>query len=193
MLGYGLVQVPLAVYNHYRTPLILSQIQFRLFQLHNEKIDIDDELKALVDDTSKLCSQIKYNDALRPCLEQIVRIIPEQYSNRIKLTMDDYEDFHASNASSQFVDRPTEKQLIKLHQSLKKSKHVYHRIHASWLHMIDQAFYYEDILINEQNTNRSFIKQSPLSRTWLRQTLFDQHPTIGELAGVRHALLHNIR
>lgn len=180
MLGYGLVQVPINVYNHSRTFYKLSQIQFKLSQLYNEKMDIEERLESLVDEVSKLCLQIKYNDPLRPCLEQIVRIVPEQYSNRVKLTMDDYEDYRTTTTNN-LIDLPTEKQLIKLHGLLKKNKHIHHRIQASWVQMINEAFYLEDILNNENNTNRSFIKQSPLPRSWLRQNLFDQHPVLGKL------------
>ncbi|UJR38477.1 hypothetical protein I4U23_031145 [Adineta vaga] len=179
MLGYGLVEVPLKVYNRSRTFYVLSHVQFKLSQLYNEKIDIEERLESLVDEVSKLCLQIKYNDSLRPCLEEIVRIIPEQYSNRVKLTMDDYEDYRSSNTTSnKLIDLPTEKQLIKLHGLLKKSKHIHHRIQASWVQMIDEAFYLEDILNNEKNSNRSFVKQSPLVKSWLRQKLFDEHPVL---------------
>ena len=180
MLGYGLVQVPLTVYNHARTFYMLSQTQFKLSQLYNEKIDIEERLESLVDEISKLCLQIKYNDALRPCLEQIVSIIPEEYSNRVKLTMGDYEDYRTPETSSHLIDLPTEKQLIKLHRLLKKSKHVHHRVQASWVHLIDEAFYLEDILNNEKNSNHSFVRQSPLPRSWLRHTLFDDHPVLGK-------------
>jgi hypothetical protein len=181
MLGYGLVQVPLNVYNHSRTSYVLSHVQFKLSQLYNEKIDIEERLESLVDEISKLCLQIKYNDPLRPCLEQIVKIIPEQYSNRVKLTMDDYEDYRTTTATTNnLIDLPTEKQLIKLHGLLKKSKHIHHRIQASWMHMIKEAFYLEDILNNEKNTNHSFIKQSPLPKSWLRQKLFDNYPKLGK-------------
>ncbi|CAF1331510.1 unnamed protein product [Adineta ricciae] len=178
MLGYGLVEVPINVYNHSRTSFALSHVQFKLSQLYNEKIDIEERLESLVEEVSKLCHQIKYNDSLRPCLEEIVRIIPEQYSNRVKLTMDDYEDYRSTTTSNNLVDLPTEKQLIKLHGLLKKSKHIHHRVQASWVQMIDEAFYLEDILNNEKNTNRSFIKQSPLPKSWLRQKLFDEHPVL---------------
>lgn len=179
MLGYGLVQVPLNIYNHSRTSYVLSHVQFKLSQLYNEKIDTEERLESLVDEVSKLCLQIKYNDPLRSCLEEIVRIIPEQYSNRVKLTMDDYEDYRGNN-SNQLTDLPTEKQLIRLNKLLRKSKHIYHRVQASWIHLIDQAFYFEDILINESNANRNFVKQSPLPRSWLRQKLFDEHPLLGK-------------
>jgi hypothetical protein len=196
MLGYGLVQVPSTVYNHSRTFYMLSHVQFKLSQLYNEKIDIEERLESLVDEISKLCLQIKYNDPLRPCLEQIVKIIPEQYSNRVKLTMDDYEDYRkttTTTTSNNLIDLPTEKQLIKLHALLKKSKHVHHRIQASWIQMINEAFYLEDILNNEKNTNHSFVKQSPLARSWLRQKLFDEHPVLGKqlLRGFITALEHD--
>lgn len=180
MLGYGLVQVPLTVYNHARTAYLLSQVQFKLSQLYNEKIDVEERLESLVEEISKLCSQIKYNDPLRPCLEQIVSIIPEQYSNRVKLTMDDYEDFRTTNSSNNLIDLPTERQLIKLHRLLKKSKHVHHRVQASWIQMMNEAFYLEEILNNEQNSNHSFVKQSPLPRSWLRQKIFDRRPVLGK-------------
>jgi hypothetical protein len=158
---------------------MLSQVQFKLSQLYNEKIDIEERLESLVDEISKLCLQIKYNDPLRPCLEEIVKIIPEQYSNRVKLTMDDYEDYRTT-ITTNLTDLPTEKQLIKLNRLLKKSKHIHHRVQASWIKMINEAFYLEDILNNEKNTNRIFVKQSPLTKSWLRQKLFDEHPKLGK-------------
>jgi len=183
MLGYGLVQVPINVYNHSRTSYILSHVYFKLSQLYNEKIDVEERLESLVNEISKLSNQIKYNDPLRGCLEQIVEIIPEQYSNRVKLTMDDYEDYRATttnnnNNNNSLIDLPTEKQLIGIHRLLKKSKHIHHRVQASWIKMIDQAFYLEDILNNEKNSNRTFVKQSPLTKSWLRQKLFDEHPKL---------------
>ncbi|CAF0873038.1 unnamed protein product [Rotaria sp. Silwood1] len=174
MLGYGLVQVPLNVYNHSRTSYTLSHVQFKLSQLYNEKIDVEERLESLVEEVSKLCLEIKYNDPLRPCLEQIVKIIPEQYSNRVKLTMDDYEDYRNTTTNN----LTTEKTLIRLHRLLKKNKHIHHRVQASWIHLINEAFYLEDILNNENNTNHTFVKQSPLSRSWLRQKLFDEHPVL---------------
>lgn len=179
MLGYGLVQVPLNVYNHSRTSYMLCYVQFKLSKLYNEKIDIEERLESLVDEISKLCLDIKYNDPLRPCLEEIVKIVPEQYSNRVKLTMDDYEDYRTT--TNTLTDLPTEKKLIKLHRLLKKNKHVHHRVQASWIQMMHQAFYLEDILNNENNTNHLFVKQSPLARSWLRQKLFDEHPILGKI------------
>jgi hypothetical protein len=193
MLGYGLVEVPLNVYNHSRTYYMLSYVQFRLSQLYNEKIDIEERLESLVDEVSKLSHQIKYNDPLRPCLEEIVKIIPEQYSNRVKLTMDDYEDYRTTTTTNNLIDLPTEKQLIKLNRLLKKSKHIYHRVQASWVQMINEAFYLEDILNNEKNTNRIFVKQSPLAKSWLRQKLFDEHPKLGKQKDLSNDFINRIQ
>jgi len=33
-------------------------------------------------------------------------------------------------------------------------------------------------LNNEKNSNRTFVKQSPLTKSWLRQKLFDEHPKL---------------
>jgi hypothetical protein len=49
------------------------------------------------------------------------------------------------------------------------------------MHLIDEAFYLEDILNNEKNTNHTFIKQSPIQKSWLRQKLFDEYPKLGKL------------
>ncbi|CAM4801806.1 unnamed protein product [Rotaria magnacalcarata] len=107
-------------------------------------------LESLVDEVSKLCLQIKFNDS---------------------------EDYRAT-AANELTDLVTEKQLIKLHGLLKKNTHIHHRVQASWINMIHEAFYIEDVLNNENNTNHSIIKQSPLTRSWLRQKLFDEHPVL---------------
>jgi hypothetical protein len=179
MLGYGLVQVPLNVFNHSRASYMLAHIQFKLSQLYNEKVDIEERLDSLVDDVTKFCMQIKPDDPLRPCLEQIIKIVPEQYSNRIKLTMDDYENNRIA-LSNRSADLPTEKHLIKLHERLKTSIHIHHRVQVSWIHMINEAFYFEDILNNEKDTNHEFVKQNPLPPSWLRQKLFEQHTKLGK-------------
>ena len=184
MLGYGLVEVPLTVYNYSRTSYMLSYVQFKLSQLYNEKIDTEERLESLVDEVSKLCLQIKYNDPLRTCLEQIVKIVPEQYSNRVKLIMDDYEDYRTTTTTTttnDLTDLPTEKQLIKLHGLLKKYKHIAHRIEASWIHLISEGFYLEDIFTNEQNTNHSFVTQSPIPKSRLRKQLFNDYPMLGKV------------
>ncbi|CAF2803133.1 unnamed protein product [Rotaria sp. Silwood2] len=174
MLGYGLVEVPLNIYNHSRTAYMLSHTQFKLAKIYDEKINVEERLDSLVDDVTKSCMEIKTNDPLRRDLEQIIKIVPEQYSNRIKLTMEDYENNRIAIAN-RFSNSETEKQLIKLHERLKKYIHVHHRVQVLWTRTINEAFYLEDILNNEQNTNHEFIKQNPHPSSWLRKKLFDQH------------------
>jgi hypothetical protein len=158
---------------------MLSHMQFKLSQLYNEKIETEERLDSLVDDVTTFCMQIKPNDPLRPCLEQIVKIVPEQYSNRIKLTMDDYENNRIA-ITNRFNDLEKEKQLIKLHERLKTNIHVHNRVQVSWTRLISEAFYLEDIFKNEQNSNHEFVKQNPLPASWLRQKLFDGHPKLGD-------------
>jgi len=182
LLGYGLVQVPLNIYNHSRTAYILAHIQFKLSQLYNEKVDVEDCLDSLIDDLTKLCMQIKSNDPLRPYLEQTVKIVPEQYSDRIKLTVEDYEN-NRIVITNHYTDFETEQKLIKLHERLKTNIHVHHRVQTSWTQMINEAFYLEDIFNNEKNSDHIFVKQNPLPPSWLRQKLFDQHSKLGKHFG----------
>lgn len=179
MLGYGLVQVPLNIYNHSRTTYMLSHTQFKLSKIYNEKIDVEERLDSLIDDVTKFCMQIKTNDPLRRYLEQIIKIIPEEYSNRIRLTVEDYENnrIALTNLSNDFE---IEKQLIRLHERLKTSIHVHHRVQVLWTRMINEAFYLEDIINNEKNTNHEFVKQNPHPPSWLRHKFFHQHPKLGK-------------
>ncbi|CAF1105502.1 unnamed protein product [Adineta steineri] len=177
MLGYGLVQVPKNIYNHSRTVYMLGHMQFKLSQLYNEKVEIEERLDSLIDDVTKFCMQIKANDPLRPCLEQIIKIVPEQYSNRIKLTMDDYDNNRIA-VVNHFNDFEKERELIKLHERLKKNIHIHNRVQVSWVQMIYEAFYLEDIVNNEKNTNHEFVRQNPLPPSWFRKYLFDGHPVL---------------
>ncbi|CAF0997675.1 unnamed protein product [Rotaria sordida] len=177
MLGYGLVEVPLSIYNHSRTSYMLAHTQFKLAKIYNEKINVEERLDSIIDDVTKFSMEIKTNDPLRPYLEQIVKIVPEQYLNRIRLTMEDYENNRIA-ITNRFSDKEIEKQLIKLHERLKKYIHVHHRVQVSWIRMINEAFYLEDILNNENNSNHEFIKQNPYSPSWLRKKLFDQYPKL---------------
>jgi hypothetical protein len=158
---------------------MLAHMQFKLSQLYNEKVDIEERLDSLVDDVTKFCMQIKPDDPLRPCLEQIIKIVPEQYSNRIKLTMDDYEN-NRIVSTNRYTDYETEKELIKLHERLKSNIHVHHRVQISWTQMINEVFHLEDIVNNEKNTNREFVKQNPIPPSWLRQKLFNERPKLGK-------------
>ncbi|CAF3744812.1 unnamed protein product [Rotaria socialis] len=177
MLGYGLVQVPLNIYNHSRTAYMLAHTQFKLAQIFNEKINVEERLDSLVDDVTKFCMEIKTDGPLRRYLEQIVKIVPEQYMNRIKLTIDDFDNNRIAIAN-RFTDSETEIQLIKLHERLKKYIHVHHRVQVLWRRTINEAFYLEDILNNEKHRNHEFIKQNPHPPSWLRQKLFDRHPKL---------------
>ncbi|CAF4455250.1 unnamed protein product, partial [Adineta steineri] len=44
--------------------------------------------------------------------------------------------------------------------------------------MIYEAFYLEDIVNNEKNTNHEFVRQNPLPPSWFRKYLFDGHPVL---------------
>jgi hypothetical protein len=178
MLGYGLVQVPLNIYNHSRTGYMLAHMQFKLSQLYNEKVETEERLDTLIDEVTKFCMQIKADDPLRPCLEQIIKIVPEQYSSRIKLTMDDFEN-NRIVSTNRYDEYETEKELIKLHERLKTNIHVHHRVQVSWIQMIDEAFYLEDIFNNQKDANHEFAKQTPFPPSWLRQKLFNQRPKFG--------------
>jgi len=178
LLGYGLVQVPLNIYNHSRTAYFVAHMQFKLSQLYNEKVDVEDCLDSLVDDVTKFCMEIKSNDPLRPYLEQIVNIVPEQYSNRIKLTVEDYENNRIA-ITNRYADIEIEQKLIKLHERLKSNIHIHHRVQTYWTQMINEAFYLEDILNNEKNPDHIFDRKNPFPSSWLRQKLFNQHPKLG--------------
>ncbi|UJR07691.1 hypothetical protein I4U23_011976 [Adineta vaga] len=175
MLGYGLVQVPKNIYNHSRTKYMLAHMQFKLSRLYNEKMDVEERLDSLIDDVTKFCMQIKGNDPLRPCLEKIIKIVPEQYSNRIQLTMNDYDNNRIAMPNRFSDDNEKEKQLIKLHERLKTNIHVHNRVQVSWIREINEAFYLEDIVKNAEKTDREFVRTNPLAAMWLRRKLFDNH------------------
>ena len=178
MLGYGLVQVPLNIYNHSRTSYMLSHTQFKLSKLYNEKVDIEERLDTLIDELTKYCLQIRSNNPLKPLIERIVKIVPEQYNNRITLTMNDYENNRIT--TSHLTEIPTENHLIRLHERLKASIHIHHRVQVSWTRMINEAFFLEEILTNEKNTNREYVQQNPIGSSSLRKKFFDGRPKLGK-------------
>ena len=159
---------------------MLAHTQFKLSRLYNEKVDVEERLDSLIDDVIKFCMLIKTTDALRPCLEQILQIVPEQYSNRIQLTLNDYTNNRISIPNRFADDNEKEKQLIKLHERLKTNIHVHNRVQVSWTRQINEAFYFEDIVKNVENTNHEFVRTNPSSATWLRRKLFDKHPKLGK-------------
>ena len=177
MLGYGLVEVPLNIFNQSRVSYTLSHLQFKISKLCDEKMDIEERLDSLVDELIKYCLQIRAHDPMKISLQKIIDIVPEQYTNRITLTIEDYENNRI--ATNHLIDLPTEKQLIRLHERLKAAIHVHHRIQVLWSRKINEAFYLEDIRTNEESSTRIFIRQNPRPLTWLRRTLFNHHPKLG--------------
>ena len=178
LLGYGLVQIPKNIYNHSRTTYILGHVQFKLSQLYNEKVDVEDRLDTLIDDLTKLCMQIKPDDSLRPYLEQVLKIVPEQYSDRIQSTVNDYDN-HRIVLTTEYNSYEVEQKLIKLHERLKSNIHIHHRIQTYWTQRISEAFYLEDISNSEKNSERIFLKENSISPSWLRRKLFEQHSKLG--------------
>lgn len=178
LLGYGLVRMPLNIYNHSRAGFMLGELQFQLSQLYNEKIDVEEKLDSLIDELTKFCMQIKPNNPLRPCLNQIIKIVPERYSNRIELTVEDFEN-NRIVLTNQLADPDVESRLVKLHERLKTNIHIHHRVQTYWTQKIDDAFYFEDINSNIINPERRFLRQTPFPSSWLRRKLFDNHPRLG--------------
>lgn len=158
---------------------MFSHAQFKLAKIYDEKINVEEKLDSLIDDTTKFCMEIKRDDPLRQYLEQVLKIIPEEYLNRIRLTIEDFDNNRIA-ITNRFANVEVESQLIKLHERLKKYIHIHHRVQVLWKRNINEAFYLEDILLNEKNTNHEFIKQNPCAPSWLRRKLFDQHPTLGK-------------
>lgn len=179
LLGYGLIQVPKNIYNHSRTGYILAYTQFKLSQLYNEKVDVEDKLDSLIDDLTKMCMQIKPDDLLRPYLEQVLKIVPERYSDRIQSTVDDYQN-HRIVLPGQMNEYEMERKLVKLNEQLKSNIHVHHRVQTYWTQGISEAFYLEDIFNNEKNAERSFVKESLIPPSWLRRKLFEHHSKLGK-------------
>ena len=178
LLGYGLVQIPKNIYNHSRTSYILAHTQFKLSQLYNEKIDVEDKLDSLIVDLTKMCMQIKSDDELRPCLEQVLKIVPEQYSEQINSTVNDYQN-HRIALAEQMNSYEMERKLVKLHEQLKSNIHVHHRIQTYWTQGISEAFYLEEISNSEKNPERVFSRENLVPPSWLRRKLFEQHSKLG--------------
>ena len=131
LLGYGLVEIPKNVYNHSRSSYILGHMHFKLSQLYNEKIEVEDRLDTLIDELTKFCMQIKSDHPLRAYLEQVIKIVPEQYSDRIQSTVQDYEN-NRIVLTTNYSDFETEGKLVKLHERLKSNIHVHHRVQTYW-------------------------------------------------------------
>lgn len=183
MLGYGLVQVPLNVYHHSQTSYMLSHTRFKLSKLFSEKVEIEERLDSLIDELTKYFLQIRPNDILRPYLDVILRIVPEQYANRIHLTMEENETNRI--ATNRLTPNVSEENLVRLHERLKASIHIHHRVQVSWTRMITEGFFWEEISTNDNNENRQFVRQSPIERSWLRKKLFDERPKIGKNSSFR--------
>lgn len=179
LLGYGLVQIPKNVYIHSRPGYILAHMQFKLSQLYNEKVDVEDKLDSLIDDLTKMCMQIKAEDLLRPSLDEVLKIVPERYTDRIQSGVDDYQNRRIVLPNS-MNEYEMERKLVKLNEQLKSNIHIHHRVQTYWTQGISDAFYFEEIFNNEKNADRTFVKENLITRSWLRRKLFENHPKLGK-------------
>ncbi len=177
LLGYGLVAVPRSIWFRSMTSLHLKQIYFKLAKLHSEKCEAEENLEDILNEVKTIAEKIRYNHPLRECVESIVRKCPESFRNNLRRNIEDYNDYDESSNSQR--DIPNEKSLVALHSRLIKCLQINNRTVNQWSMMVQEAFLVEDILLNETNSNKTFMTTMPIQRNIVYQKFFN--PTIGNL------------
>lgn len=97
---------------------------------------------------------------MRNYVDLIVKKCPENFRQNLRRNVEDYSEY---NESISLSDIPGEKSLVNLHNRLIKLLQVNNRTNNLWMTMIKNAFLIEDILTNETNSNKKFVRSLPLT------------------------------
>jgi hypothetical protein len=172
LLGYGLVAVPRSLWYRSDTMLRLKQIYFKLAKLHTEKCESEERLEDVLNLVKDVAEKVKYNHPMRGFVDLIVKKCPEDFRNSLRRNMEDYEEFNTNNNTRNTNDNiPNEKGLVNLHFRLIKAVQIHTRSHNQWSMVVQEAFIIEDLLINETNTNRSYIRTVPSTQNFIFKKL----------------------
>lgn len=178
LLGYGLVAVPRSIWFRSTTALHLKRIYFKVAKLHAEKCEAEETLEDVLVEIKTVAEKIRYNHGLRECIEIIVKKCPDAFRNNLRRNIEDYVDYDENSRASE--DLPSEKQLVGLHYRLIKALQVNNRTLNQWTAVIEEAFEMEDVLLNETNTNRSFVTTQPTlnNKGWLYKYTLSSRPRL---------------
>lgn len=163
LLGYGLVDVPRSLWNKANSDLNLKQIYFKLAKLHGEKCDAEEKLEDVLNEIKTIAEKIRYNHPMRNYVDLIVKKCPDNFRQNLRKNVEDYNDYNEDSNRSNILD---EKSLVNLHNRLIRMLQVNNRTNNLWMTIIKEAFLVEDILINESNSNKKFVRSFPLTYSY---------------------------
>jgi hypothetical protein len=92
----------------------------------------------------------------------------------LRRNIEDYRDY---DEASDNRGVPNERNLVALHTRLIKSLQVNNRTENMWSKMIEEAFFVEDVLLNETNTNRRFVFTTAVRKSFVFRVM--NNPLIG--------------
>lgn len=151
LYGYGLVEVPRTCWNNSKKGHLLDYTYFKLAKLSVEKSEAEENLEDVLEDVKKAAETIRYNHALRACVDTILEKCPEAMRGAMHRNRDDFEDYNPT-------ETPTEKSLVRLHKRVIAASQAYQRTQCQWGVLVEKAFNLEDVSLNEASSKHVFVR-----------------------------------
>ncbi|XP_065834367.1 G-protein coupled receptor-associated protein LMBRD2-like [Oscarella lobularis] len=174
LLGYGLVDVPLSVWNSSRVRRTLAHMYFKVAKLRSDMEDAKLKLDEVYEDVRKVAQTVKYRDPLRKHVDTILKKCPEGLISRADRGVDDFEDFDDGDKGGEY---PTVSKLVTIHKKVITATRDTKRTKAQWEILVDKTMDLEDV--EDQRSSSGYRFRGSLgssSKIWrkcptLKQTL----------------------
>ncbi|KAI9222979.1 LMBR1-like membrane protein-domain-containing protein [Blastocladiella britannica] len=174
-LSYGLVDVPRELWNAANFRRALSILEYRAPHRKDSLVQATRELDAVYKEIASLDRAVAPADQVRVFVDMLLRECPPEHLAMANAqagatgfssianwftrvgngASNGTSSSQAANGSSSTTSM-TLKDLQQLHRSLKRARLVHDREKFQWDSLIVRAHFYQDILDNEENTDRRF-------------------------------------
>ncbi|KAL6048462.1 LMBR1 domain-containing protein 2, variant 4 [Balamuthia mandrillaris] len=136
LMGYGIVEIPRKIWQMARWKQQLEAYQFHAVTLRDDLYESEEKLEKTLKLVRKVAEQTPEGDPWYPYVAQIVaKCQPE------------YQDIYYGEGELEL----THKNLVHLHQKVKRVKHIYARNKSLYTELLNAAFELEDIMDTKQN------------------------------------------
>ncbi|XP_063230323.1 LMBR1 domain-containing protein 2 homolog [Bacillus rossius redtenbacheri] len=147
LLGYGLVQVPRALWDAGRRGYLLHYSYFRAAKLSAEKCEAEETVDDILESLQAAAASIGPGHPLHRNLETIFQKVPIELRERMgrrQLPQDTP------------ADPPSYKALVRLHRQILKALQTQHRTETQWALLVDEVIALEDVACNQVSHERRF-------------------------------------
>ncbi|XP_067951497.1 G-protein coupled receptor-associated protein LMBRD2-like isoform X2 [Watersipora subatra] len=187
LYGYGLVDIPRALWQSSHAHYMLNQVYFKIAKISMEHSEAEEKFEDTLEEVRRAAEAVKYNHPYRKYVDTILKKCPDEFVKSLRRN-DDYVEYNESDVSI-----PTEKALIKMHLNIISASRNYVRTQSQKKMLIQKAMTLEDDIANQNSSNKYYkrsagkyngyfkIIYSPKLEWWWRITI---RPILLKLASV---------